>query len=154
MASALPWTGPTAHGVPHGGWCPAGRIAEDGVIPVRYQLTEMPDGSDYRQRTRANVRDSHATLIVSIAPELTGGSHATMLFARRLAKPWLHLHPGVDWRQALRAWIDTNAISTLNVAGPRASEAADIGSFTVEVLDALADMAAIRCAGQQPPTRP
>jgi hypothetical protein len=148
--AALDWA--IAHGVPHGGWCPAGRMAEDGVIPARYPLAEVPDGG-YRQRTEANVRDSDATLILSIAPELTGGSHETMLFARRLAKPWLHLHPGMDWRQALRAWIKANAISTLNVAGPRASEAPDIGSFTVEVLDALVDMAAIRHAGQQPPVR-
>jgi hypothetical protein len=92
--AALDWA--ITHGVPHGGWCPAGRIAEGGVIPARYQLTEVPDGGGYRQRTEANVCDSHATLIVSIAPELTGGSHETMLFARRLAKPWLHLHPGMD----------------------------------------------------------
>lgn len=136
--AALDWA--ISHGVPHGGWCPAGRMAEDGVIPARYQLTELPGGG-YRQRTEANVRDSDATLIVSIAPKLTGGSHETMLFARRLAKPWLHVHPGMDWLSALRAWIDANAMSTLNVAGPRASEAADIGSFTIEVLDALAHMA-------------
>ncbi|WP_064735955.1 YpsA SLOG family protein [Azohydromonas australica] len=118
-------------------------MAEDGIIPARYQLTEVPDGGGYRQRTEANVRDSHATLILSIAPQLTGGSHETLLFAERLAKPWLHLHPGMDWRQALRAWTKANAISALNVAGPRASEAPDIRSFTVEVLDALARMTAI-----------
>jgi hypothetical protein len=138
--AALDWA--IAHGVPHGGWCPAGRVAEDGIIPARYQLTEVPDGGGYRERTEANVRDSDTTLIVSTAPELTGGSHETMLFARRLAKPCLHVHRGMDWQQALRAWIETNAISTLNVAGPRASEAPDIGSFTVEVLDALAQMTA------------
>jgi hypothetical protein len=111
-------------------------MAEDGVIPARYQLTEVPDAGGYRQRTEANVRDSDGTLILSIAPGLTGGSHETLLFARRLAKPWLHLHSGMDWLAALRAWIDVTAISTLNVAGPRASEAPDIGSFTIEVLDA------------------
>lgn len=150
--AALDWA--SAHGVPHGGWCPAGRIAEDGVIPARYRLTEMPDDGGYRQRTRANVRDSDATLIVSIAPELAGGSRRTLLFASQLAKPWLHLHPGMDWRSALRVWIDANSIATLNVAGPRASGAPAIGSFTVEVLDALADMAAIRNAGQQSSTHP
>jgi hypothetical protein len=150
--TALDWA--LTHGVTHGGWCPAGRMAEDGAIPLRYQLTEMPDGGGYRQRTRANVRDSDATLIVSIEPELTGGSRQTLVFARQLGKPWLHLHPGMDWRSALRTWLDVNTISTLNVAGPRASAAPAIGSFTVEVLNALTEMAAIRHAGQQPPTRP
>jgi hypothetical protein len=88
------------------------------------------------------------------APELTGGSHQTLLFAKRLAKPCLHLHPGMDWQSALRAWIDANTISTLNVAGPRASGAPVIASFTAQVLDALADMGAIRHAGQHPPAHP
>jgi hypothetical protein len=139
--AALDWA--LAHGVPHGGWCPAGRIAEDGSIPSRYQLTEVSDGGGYRQRTKANVRDSDATLLLSIAPELTGGSHQTLIFAKQLAKPWLHLHPGMDWRSALQAWIDATSISVLNVAGPRASGAPAIGSFTAQVLDALADMAAV-----------
>ena len=30
------------HGIPHGGWCPKGRLAEDGPIDVRYQLNETP----------------------------------------------------------------------------------------------------------------
>ena len=139
--AALDWA--LARGVPHGGWCPAGRIAEDGTIPPRYRLTEMPDGGGYRQRTKANVRDADATLLLSIAPELTGGSRQTMIFARQLAKPWLHLHPGMDWRSVLQAWIDANSIAILNVAGPRASSAPAIGSFTAQVLDALADMAAV-----------
>jgi hypothetical protein len=95
--AALDWA--LARGVPHGGWCPVGRITEDGTIPPRYQLTEMPDGGGYRQRTRANVRDADATLILSIAPELTGGSRQTMIFARQLAKPWLHsMPPKTPWR--------------------------------------------------------
>jgi hypothetical protein len=63
------------------------------------------------------VRDSHAPLLVSIAPELTGGSRETLLFAQQLGKLWLHLHPTIDWRPPLRAWIDATPISTLNVAG-------------------------------------
>jgi hypothetical protein len=136
--AALDWA--MTHGVPHGGWCPAGRLAEDGAIAPQYRLTEVPDGGGYRQRTKANVRDSDATLIVSIAPELTGGSRETLFFAQQLAKPWLHLHPAMDWQSALRTWIDANTISTLNVAGPRASGAPAIASFTAQVLDALANM--------------
>jgi hypothetical protein len=28
------------HNIPHGGWCPKGRLAEDGIIEHRYQLQE------------------------------------------------------------------------------------------------------------------
>ena len=49
-----------------GGWCPAGRRAEDGPIADRYPLTETAS-SDYKERTVANVRDSEATLILGFA---------------------------------------------------------------------------------------
>ena len=29
-------------GIPCGGWCPAGRLAEDGFIDPRYPLQETP----------------------------------------------------------------------------------------------------------------
>jgi hypothetical protein len=37
-------------GIPHGGWCPRGRLAEDGIIPARYELWET-DTADYAART-------------------------------------------------------------------------------------------------------
>jgi hypothetical protein len=53
------------HDIPHGGWCPKLRKAEDGKIPPQYQLTETPK-SDYVQRTEWNVRDSEGTLIFTL----------------------------------------------------------------------------------------
>ena len=68
-------------GFPCGGWCPAGRRAEDGVIPDRYPLTETVE-ADYAARTRNNVRDSDATLI--FAPgELKRGGKLTNWVANR-----------------------------------------------------------------------
>jgi hypothetical protein len=31
-----------ARGLPHGGWCPNGRLAEDGTISDRYRLKGKP----------------------------------------------------------------------------------------------------------------
>jgi hypothetical protein len=109
----------------------------------------MPDGGGYRQRTQANVRDSDATLIISVEPYLCGGSHETALFAQQLAKPYLHLHPGMDWQQVLPVWIRATPIAVLNVAGPRASDAPAIGAFTMEVLDSLAVLVDINEPGIQ-----
>jgi hypothetical protein len=132
--AALDWA--IARGIPHGGWCPAGRLAEDGAIPERYALIELPGGG-YRQRTRANVLEADATLIISLAPTLTGGSLATANFARRFGKPWLHVHPGEGWRECLAVWQQGVPIKTLNVAGPRASMEPRIATFVLEVLDAI-----------------
>lgn len=123
-----------AHGIPHGGWCPLGRRAEDGVIPSRYQLWETPT-DDYAQRTRWNVRDSDGTAVISIAPELSGGSLETFDYARDIGKPVLHVHAGLDnAAAALRAFLKRHAVAVLNLAGPRASGEPRVAQFVGEVL--------------------
>ncbi len=71
--------------IPHGGWCPKGRKAEDGVIPLKYHLTEMSSG-DYLSRTKANVMDSDATVVFTYGAP-AGGSLETITNARRQKKP-------------------------------------------------------------------
>ena len=63
------------YGIPHDGWCPKGRLAEDGVIPDKYELSEMASKS-YLKRTEANVVDSDAIVIFAFG-KLTGGSKRT-----------------------------------------------------------------------------
>ncbi len=147
--AALDWA--INHGIEHGGWCPEGRLAEDGAIPARYNLTEL-SGAGYRARTKANVRDSDATLIVSMDWTLTGGSRQTMAFAKSLGKPWIHVHPQVEWGSALRQWSAGHPIAILNVAGPRASTAPEIVNFTAEVLDNLM-LTELQSSTQAPPPR-
>ena len=84
--AALDWA--LANGLPCGGWCPLGRLAEDGVIDARYPLRETPEPSP-AQRTEWNVRDSDGTLIVSLAKRLIGGTRLTEDLTMRLAKPHL-----------------------------------------------------------------
>lgn len=126
-------------GIPHGGWCPRGRLAEDGAMPARYLLRETPD-ADYAQRTQWNVRDSDGTVVFTLAAELAGGSRLTAEFAKQLGKPWLHLHPaaGNDEQLARRllSFIEQHGVQTLNVAGPRASGEPEIGAFVKRVLAA------------------
>jgi len=112
------------HRIPHGGWVPKGRIAEDGVLPKKYRLTQMPTES-YQKRTEMNVIGSDGTVIFSHG-RLTGGSAYTKTMASKHAKPYLHLYLDKDdiFQAALLMleWIDQNEIKTLNVAGPRASK--------------------------------
>ena len=130
--AALDWA--IGRCIAHGGWCPRGRRAEDGAIAPRYQLIETPS-RDYEQRTRWNVRDSDGTLIISRSATLTGGSAYTARCAERLAQPCLHVHPGADDPQAIRAFLERHRIRTLNVAGPRASTDPEIYVYVTEVLE-------------------
>jgi hypothetical protein len=109
-----------ALGMEHGGWCPRGRIAEDGRIPPMYQLTEMAT-SEYWVRTEKNVVDSDGTLIL-YRERLSGGTEFTYRMTRKHGKP-CHL---VDLAvtndpQDVRDWIADHEIGVLNVAGPRES---------------------------------
>jgi hypothetical protein len=81
------------HEIPHGGWCPKGRLCENGKIDPRYQLKETSTKS-YPQRTEKNVRDSDGTVIFTISPNITGGSKKTAELAAKHHKPWIHLHRG------------------------------------------------------------
>jgi hypothetical protein len=112
--------------VPHGGWCPAGRRAEDGRIAERYQLTETAE-PEYIVRTEANVRDSDATIVLTFG-EATGGSAATIRLARRYGRPVLavdiELLDDDTAAKSVRDWLAGQELSarvTLNVAGSRES---------------------------------
>src|SRR5210317_1233454 len=75
--------------IPHGGWIPKGRITEDGTLPQKYKLQEMPTQS-YPARTEQNVINFDGTLIISRG-KLSGGSDYTRKMALRHHKQLLHL---------------------------------------------------------------
>lgn len=123
-----------------GGWCPRGRRAEDGPISENYPLAETAS-ADYSRRTVANVRDSDATLILSRG-RLSGGTALTRDVARTHKKPFLVLDLRTATPDDAAAWIERQAISVLNVAGPRESAAPGIyeeaSSYLRQVLGSAA----------------
>ena len=127
------------HNIPHGGWVPKGRKAEDGRIPDIYQRQEMPTES-HRARTEQNVIDSDGTVII-LRGKVTGksGSAYTAKMARKHKRPWLHLDmekTTVDEAaQRLREWIADKNIGVLNVAGPRQSKDPAVYDVSMKVLE-------------------
>jgi hypothetical protein len=82
--AALDWA--IFRDIPHGGWCPKGRKAEDGKIPPQYQLTETPSAS-YLQRTEWNVRDSDGKVNLGVAASNCSQSTQRRLFLSREVIP-------------------------------------------------------------------
>ena len=125
--------------IPHGGWLPRGRKAEDGPLPARYRLRETETDS-YRERTEKNILDSDATLILSFGP-LTGGSALTESLALRHDRPCLTIDleevPQESAAGAVEKWLLRHAIRTLNVAGPRASNEPRIYNAVLALLLAI-----------------
>ena len=129
-----------AYGIPCGGWCPRGRLAEDGPIGEEYPLKQT-SSRRYQQRTAWNVRDSDVTVLLTLAPELQGGTGLTARVAEELGKPYLHLcrdggEPIETLAERLREFLHRHNSQCINIAGPRASQEPEIGPFVHEVLEA------------------
>lgn len=123
--------------IPHGGWVPKGRIAEDGTLPETYRLDEMPTDS-YAARTQQNVIDSDGTLIIA-SGKLTGGTdftrEMTLKHKKQLLSVDLRLTSHAEAASLIASWIRLRRVEVLNVAGPRASEEPDIYHHVRHILD-------------------
>jgi hypothetical protein len=123
-------------GIPHGGFVPKGRMAEDGKLPRRYNVKEMPS-RDYADRTRANVDWADATLVI-YRGRLMGGTLLTWEYAKnrgRLVKIVdLKMRGPQTAVEQIIAWIRDIAPSRLNVAGPRESTHPGIYQEALQIL--------------------
>lgn len=130
-------------GVPIGGWCPAGGWAEDlpeppGLLALFPELDETRS-SHPAERTRWNVRDSDATLVLVRGEVSSPGTAATLRFIEDYGRP--HLVADVGDVAGVRAWLAAlPAGSVLNIAGPRESQAPGIRVEASLLLDAVADL--------------
>jgi Circularly permutated YpsA SLOG family/Glycosyl transferase family 2 len=111
-------------GVASGGWCPAGRLDENGIIPAHYPVKELPGGG-YPERTARNVSDADGTVIIH-SGSLRGGTKTTADGCAEWGKPCLliaasRVSPSQGAEQ-LAEFVRSRQIEILNVAGPRASE--------------------------------
>ncbi len=125
--------------IPHGGWVPKGRLAEDGVISSRYDVLET-NSADYHVRTQKNILEADATLIFSHG-ELTGGSALTQTLAQKYQKPCLHIDLNIlsEFEAAVTIlhWLQQHGVEILNVAGSRASKDPDIYRAAFHILETV-----------------
>lgn len=133
-----------AAGVPYAGWCPAGGLAEDLPEPPgllgRYPGLQETPSPDPAERTRLNVRDSDAVLVVRAPEAESPGTDLTVATAAGLGRHCLVTDgraPGV-----VRTWLEGLADElgrplVLDVAGPRESEQPGVYEVTRALLDRL-----------------
>jgi len=118
--------------IEHGGWCPAGRLAEDGTIPARYELKETRS-NEYPVRTEHNIIDSSATLILHEG-KLKGGTLLTKRLCSKLEKQYFTAKIKLIEVDAVRGWLAEQTPETLNIAGPRESSSPGIHSRCLKFL--------------------
>ena len=122
-------------GIPIGGWCPHGRKASDGNIPIHYPLVELSSGG-YRKRTEWNIRDSDATLVISPLP-LSGGTLLTANLAKKIGKPLMVIDINNIKESDFDSWLITHGVLVLNVAGPSEDSAQEIYYRAKLILEGL-----------------
>lgn len=122
--------------IPHGGWVPAGRLADDGIIPRKYHLAEITS-SVFPERTEKNVRDSDGTLIMNHG-RLADGSQLAREYALKYDRPCLQINlkvtPAPKALPTIVDWIIRNRIEVLNVTGAKARRDTDIYAKTYHIL--------------------
>jgi hypothetical protein len=127
------------YGIPHGGWVPRGRKAEDGRLSEKYHLKEIQSIS-YPRRTELNVIDSDGTLIISHG-NLSGGSAYTLEMAKKHKRPCIHidLNQISEYKavEIIKYWTEVKGIEILNVAGARISEDPQIYEATKNLLKSV-----------------
>lgn len=130
------------HDWPCGGWCPTGRRCETGRIPGRYPVREVEAG-DYNERTRRNILDADATLVITQHGFMEEGTGLTLAWCEQYDRPSFHFditHPGMIRPQDLAdlfSWVKNNKIEVLNVAGNRESNSPGIQAYTLTLLERL-----------------
>lgn len=128
-----------SQGFPCGGWCPAGRMAEDGPIDLKYPLEELP-GAGYKARTIQNIIDADATVVIYFG-QLEGGTQLTVLQCMRRHKPYKLVDAEVvavpSAARLVVEFIAAHNIATLNVAGPRQSKSSMAKAFAFDVVTEL-----------------
>lgn len=138
--AVLDWS--LEHGIRHRGWCPRGRLAEDGALPPEYPLRETAT-ADYAERTWLNVRDSYATLILNEGP-LEDGTRLTLELAKSLKRPVQVVQlddPAIDAPRAILDWLREGHFISVNVAGPRESSRPGIYQRVYQLLEDCATLA-------------
>jgi hypothetical protein len=137
------------HGLPYGGWVPKGGRAEDmakppGLLAVYPKMREH-SSRDWAPRTKANIVNSNATLIIYDGHHPKGpGTKLTINLANSLNKPLLILNTrsevdaNVAQMEVFLAQFDTDI--ALNVAGSRESSIPGIYESTKRVLATFDDL--------------
>lgn len=125
-------------GIPHGGFVPKGRMAEDGKLPRKYKVKEMP-GRDYADRTRANVDSADATLVI-FRGRLMGGTLLTWEYAKNRDRPVkmidIKMMGPESAVERIVTWVREIQPSRLNIAGPRESTHPGIYQEALHILRA------------------
>ena len=128
------------HNISIVGWCPKNGWAEDmphspGIRALYLELKETPE-EDVLQRTKWNVRDSHATLIINPKlSKISKGTNLTEQTAKEYKRPYLEVNSEEDIDKIIDFLNKLGNELTLNIGGPRESECPEAYQIATNILE-------------------
>lgn len=122
-------------GISTGGTAPCGYKTEVGDKPKELKSFGLiaSRSPNYKDRTRENVVNSDATLIIATNPGSTG-TQLTIQLCEELNKPFLMVDPNFDCISQIRNFLDEEKPMILNVAGNRESKSKGLAALTASVI--------------------
>jgi hypothetical protein len=121
------------------GWCSRGRRAEDGKIPQRYPVQEIPEAG-YLKRTVKNLLDSDGTLLIAFG-NLGDGTVRIPGLCRKYQKLLMVLdgmeYPPPQAGKVAAEFVRRHGIVRLYVTGPRASREPRGYQYTYEAVTVM-----------------
>jgi Circularly permutated YpsA SLOG family len=137
------WRAAWSAGIATGGWMPEGFLTEAGPrsdFAEMFGAMEIPGGG-YPERTRANARDSDATIWFGDSD--SPGGRTTLRACTGFKKPVYLVVEDLTQPSEVASWIEAEEVRVLNVAGNRESTEPGIGErverFLVAVFGRLAE---------------
>jgi hypothetical protein len=139
-------------GISNGGWIQKDRKTQSGILPVKYQLKELPTAG-YKQRIEKNVIDSDGTVIISHG-DPTGGAE----YSRKMADKHHRQCLQMDLKEnstfiiasKINTWVSENNIEVLNVTGSRVSEDSTIYKDTMDIVEGAILLGLIKAKPGEP----
>jgi hypothetical protein len=101
------------------------------------------ESGDYNERTRRNIQDADATLVITQQSFMEEGTALTLSWCEDFGRPCFHYdipQPGMirpEDLADLAGWLKNHSIEVLNVAGNRESNSPGIQAFTLTLLERL-----------------
>src|SRR5260370_5807530 len=130
--AVLDWA--SENGVSHGGWCPRGRLADDGPIPARYNLAETPRKNPL-QCNEWDVWDAEGVAVISMDGQLSEYYQNISNFADKHRRPFLQVQAErFSAVKQLRGFVGKNHICKLNIVCCRTPEQEEMSSLMPLIL--------------------
>lgn len=128
--AALDWA--VKHDLPRGGWFPAG-LAE---APDPAHKLKEAGGDKQLEAIEANVRDSEATLVFTLAAKAAGLAQKAVSNAKKQKKPVLHVHRGIlGVSEKIVAFLDKHYVRRLHITGSTEADEPGLGAWAAGELE-------------------